>query len=767
MTKLIRRAQMTVAALSFVFFSTFVFASFGAAQTLPMTSSDTAESEVVLPDPLTPDAVRSLVARLSDAEVRDLLLKRLETVAAEQGISGEEPSLSEALGTLVQGIYTPALVAVQRLPILFSSQAESFSTFASKLGSDGLLRLFSVMAVAIAAGLVVERLINRLTQGWQMGRPDTQVDSLAATLGFLFRRFLIEILGLVAFVMVMVPITRLLLSGNELAIARYFLTVLVFLPRVGAAFSRFMLAPNKPEVRIVNVDDNWARWLHRRQIALFVLICFSGFIITFNSLNGVPMGQTRLGFWLNAGVHIFVAYIAFQSRHALIGMMRGRDPDITRFDELIAHVYPWFCIATALVTWLIVNIVVSFENFALLQRNPHYITMFLLIMAPALDTAVRGIVRHVVPPMQGEGRIAKQAYYATKRSYIRIGRVLVTVAVILLIASAWQIDLTNLAASGVGARIAAGLVEFLIAIAFGYLVWELVSLWINRKLAAEQTAMGDGDVEEFGGDGGGAGGSRLSTVLPLVLLTARIAIVVIFALLALGNIGIDTTPLLAGAGIAGLAIGFGAQKLVTDVVSGVFFLVDDAFRMGEYVEVDGTMGTVEKISIRSMQLRHHKGPVHTIPYGEIPKLTNYSRDWVIMKLKFTVPFDTDPNKVRKIFKKIGQEMMEIPEFQDDFLQPFKSQGVLEIDDVGMVIRGKFTAKPGTQFMIRKEIFNRVSAAFAENGIDFARREVRVALPDTAQRDDLTEEDKAAIAAAASQAESEHAGTPPGGSSDDR
>jgi len=97
------------------------------------------------------------------------------------------------------------------------------------------------------------------------------------------------------------------------------------------------------------------------------------------------------------------------------------------------------------------------------------------------------------------------------------------------------------------------------------------------------------------------------------------AIVVIFVLLALGNIGIDITPLLAGAGILGLAIGFGAQKLVSDVVSGILFLIDDAFRIGEYVEVDGTAGTVEKISIRSMQLRHHRGPVHTIPLWRDPQ----------------------------------------------------------------------------------------------------------------------------------------------------
>lgn len=187
---------------------------------------------------------------------------------------------------------------------------------------------------------------------------------------------------------------------------------------------------------------------------------------------------------------------------------------------------------------------------------------------------------------------------------------------------------------------------------------------------------------------------------------------------------------------------------MTDVVSGVFFLIDDAFRAGKYVEIDGTLGSVEKISVRSMQLRHHRGPVHTIPYGEVPKITNYSRDWVIMTLTFTVPFDTDPNKVKKIFKTIGAKMQSIPEFQDDFIQPFKSQGVFDFDDVGMIIRGKFMAKPGKQFTLRKEIFNRVKQSFEANGIDFARREVRVALPNT---DGLSEEEKNAVAAAATQA----------------
>ncbi|MEL6965522.1 MAG: mechanosensitive ion channel family protein, partial [Pseudomonadota bacterium] len=364
----------------------------------------------------------------------------------------------------------------------------------------------------------------------------------------------------------------------------------------------------------------------------------------------------------------------------------------------------------------------------------------------------RGLVRYLLPPMTGEGQVAERAYMASKRCCIRVGRTLMFGLVVLVIAIMWGIDPHDLASQGVGARAAAALVEFLLVLAVGYLIWEMVTLWVNQKLAAEQTALGfdPNEEEPGGGEGGGQGGSRLATVLPLMRRLLQSAIIVITVLVALGSLNIDITPLLAGAGIIGLAIGFGAQKLVTDVVSGAFFLIDDAFRQGEYVDVEGTVGTVEKTSIRSLTLRHHRGAVHTIPYGEIPKITNYSRDWVIMKLKFTVPFDTDVNRIKKIFKKIGAEMMAVPEFAADMMQPFKSQGVLEVDDVGIVVRGKFMAKPGKQFTLRKEIYQRVKTAFDENDIQFARKEVRVSVPGL-ENGDLTKEDRDAIAAAAAEA----------------
>ncbi len=712
---------------------------------------------ISIPEDLTPEQVDDLVARMSDDQVRAILLERLDAVAAQQAeTTASRKGLIETISDTVTTMTASWMDVIRKVPLLVTAQTEAFSNFGATFGSNGLITLFGYTFLALAIGYAAEKLVGLWTRRWIKVVDGDASSNLRGALTYLFKRFCGEFLGLLVFYYTLVFVGRQLLDEQQLAQAAPFVFYLIWFPRLGAAISRFILAPNQHNLRLVNVDDHWAKYLHRNLIGLFLLIGLTMFILDFNALNGVPPGESRLGFWLNTAIHIYIGLIAWRARDGLSDMMRGSDPDRTRFDEEVARLYPYMAIGVSAGTWLLVEYLAAQGSpviFDLLAHGAHFTTMFWLLIAPALDTLIRGLVRHLQPPMLGDGPVAERAYKSTKRSYIRIGRVLAGILIILLIANAWDLDLQEIA--GGGTESGSKVIQFFIIIAIGYILNEVVSLWINRRLAKEQTAAEQSPDEEAG-EGGGSGGSRLATVLPLLRVTAQVAIAVIFTLLALGALGLDITPLLAGAGILGLAIGFGAQKLVSDIVGGIFFLIDDAFRVGEYVDVGGTTGTVEKISIRSMQLRHHRGPVHTIPYGEIQKLTNYSRDWVIMKLKFTVPFDTDPNKVKKIFKKIGAEMMEDETHKDGFLQPFKSQGVFDFDDVGMIIRGKFMAKPGKQFTLRKEIFNRVKAAFKENGIDFARREVRVAIPGLEEAEHLTDDQKAAIGAAAGDAVAQQA-----------
>ena len=752
--------------------ATFVLTAFAwsAAAQLPATGTadSQAGAETALPDPLTPEAVQAMVARMSDEEVRTMLLQRLDAVA-QNGQSGDASDQAEQVfvETMTFGVLNGIAKAVQGIPDIWSAQVQSIETFYDTVGSDGLMIMTAILAIGVGAGLIAEWFFLRATRKWhERFEAEDGQQTLWSTVKFLFNRLCSDMLGVVVFYFAASWIGGIVASNLIIAMGMdtedlselrpYMLLIwtnLILFPRIAAALLRFVLAPKRPEFRLVYTDDQTANFLYKHLIGVVVLMGAIVAIVFFNRMNGIPIGTTPIGFWLTVVQHAYLVYIVVKCWDGLVMMMQGSDPDVSPMESRVARAYPYFAIATIVGALYLLELMIAFKMLELAGQAPHFWTMVVLLIAPALDTLIRGLVRHLVPPMKGHGALAERAYLSTKRSWIRIGRVMVFGLILMLIARFWQIDFTS-DDGNIGTRVAAQLFEILIILAWGYLLWELVSLWINRKLAAEQTAaaIDPNDEEPGGGEGGQAGGSRLSTVLPLVLGMMQVAIAVIFVLIALGNIGIDITPLLAGAGILGLAIGFGAQKLVSDVVSGIFFLVDDAFRTGEFVEVEGTVGTVEKISIRSMQLRHHKGPVHTIPYGEIPKLTNYSRDWVIMKLKFTVPFDTDPNKVKKIFKQIGKDMMEVPEFAADLLQPFKSQGVFDFDDVGMIIRGKFMAKPGRQFVLRKEIYNRVKKAFEENGIDFARREVRIAIPGLdGESEELTDEQKQIIAAGAAQA----------------
>ena len=240
-------------------------------------------------------------------------------------------------------------------------------------------------------------------------------------------------------------------------------------------------------------------------------------------------------------------------------------------------------------------------------------------------------------------------------------------------------------------------------------------------------------------------------MLPLIKGSVRVVLASIALMIVLSALGVDIGPLLAGAGVVGIAIGFGSQTLVRDIVSGAFFLVDDAFRLGEYIDVGSVKGAVEHMSIRSVRLRHHRGALHTVPFGEINHLTNHSRDWAIMKLRFRVPFGADIERIRKIFKKIGQDLLEYPDLEGDFIQPFKSQGVIEVDDYGLVVRAKFMSKPGHQFIIRRHAYRAVQEAFAEAGIDFATPEVRVVVDDEEEDEkarDMSRSSQVTTAAAA-------------------
>jgi moderate conductance mechanosensitive channel len=207
--------------------------------------------------------------------------------------------------------------------------------------------------------------------------------------------------------------------------------------------------------------------------------------------------------------------------------------------------------------------------------------------------------------------------------------------------------------------------------------------------------------------------------MPLIRIALAITIAVVAGLIVLSELGVNITPLIAAASVFGLAISFGSQTLVRDIVSGVFYLADDAFRVGDYIDCGRAKGTVEGFTLRSIRLRHQNGQVHTIPFGQLGQITNFSRDWTGVKFNLRLARNTDVEKVRKTVKRIGQEMLEDPETKDEFLEPLKMQGVVDIADNAMIVRFKFTVKPGKPSLVQNRAISRMMAAFAPAGIEFA------------------------------------------------
>jgi len=182
-------------------------------------------------------------------------------------------------------------------------------------------------------------------------------------------------------------------------------------------------------------------------------------------------------------------------------------------------------------------------------------------------------------------------------------------------------------------------------------------------------------------------------------------------------------------------------------------LIDDAFRVGDYIETAGIKGMVEHISLRSVKLRHPRGMVFTIPFGDMGAVQNFSRDYIITKLDFRVRYDTDVEKVRKaIKKKVYKKILENEELGPKLLAPIKSQGVRHLEDSAMIMRVKYKTAPGDQFEIRKEVYRLMQEAFKEEDIEFAHRNVTVYMPSEttqkAEKDSGNPEEKIKQAAAA-------------------
>ncbi|MDF1794628.1 MAG: mechanosensitive ion channel [Thalassobaculaceae bacterium] len=235
-------------------------------------------------------------------------------------------------------------------------------------------------------------------------------------------------------------------------------------------------------------------------------------------------------------------------------------------------------------------------------------------------------------------------------------------------------------------------------------IWELTASGIARVLSGTNA---DGSPREAS--------SRTKTLLPLLRRAVLVALIVFGGLIVLSELGIDIAPLLAGAGVVGLAIGFGSQALVRDVITGLFILIEDTVAVGDVVTAGGHTGVVEDMSIRTIRLRDLEGSVHVIPFGDVTSVINLTKDFSYALLDVGVAYREDTDRVSEVIKSVADEMQADENWNALFLEPIDILGVQELADSAVVIRCRVKTPPIKQWGVKREMLRRLKKRFdAEN-----------------------------------------------------
>ena len=210
---------------------------------------------------------------------------------------------------------------------------------------------------------------------------------------------------------------------------------------------------------------------------------------------------------------------------------------------------------------------------------------------------------------------------------------------------------------------------------------------------------------------------RIETIVTILNKITTAIILLIGITLILGQTGVSIGPIVASMGIFGLAVGFGAQNLVRDIISGMFILIEDQVRVGDVAIVNGTGGLVEAINLRTIVLRDLSGVVHIFPNGTINTLSNMTKEWSGHVFNIGVAYKENVDKVMSIIKEVGEEMRNDPVFKEKIIQPIEIFGLDKFADSALVIMGRLKTKPIQQWVVGREFNRRIKIAFDKNGIE--------------------------------------------------
>ncbi len=487
-----------------------------------------------------------------------------------------------------------------------------------------------------------------------------------------------------------------------------------------------VVSPRRADLRLLSIDDADSRTCTRWLAPYLTIAPFNVFAIWLYERLGFSHDAV-FGAALATGLVITAYKLAMiwavrrPIAHAILAATGGAPG---AFRRTVAASWHWLFMAGAIAIVVAATIAFSLGSGAAVASAASA-TLGIVVILAVLWQGARNLIERLFAGDRTDLRLAPR-----RERFRRVLRHLCDALLWILgavwLGENWGFDILN-PAPGTFARLfvrpAFGAAATIVT---AWILWTALSAVIDDRMPQ---AAAPGEEDETGA----GAASRLGTLLPLLRNMLLIGLAVVAVVVALSTLGLNIGPLLAGLGVVGIAIGFGAQTLVRDVISGVFFLMEDAFRVGEYIDTGRLRGTVEGMTLRSVRLRHQNGQVHTIPFGQVQAVTNFSRDWSVIKFNLHLEPGADIETVRRTVKRVGQELLDDPEIGADFIAPLKMQGVIDVLQTELVVRCKFTATPLRPTSLQRQALRRLIAAFGAADIRFAAPQVTLQLASAAAR----------------------------------
>jgi len=610
--------------------------------------------------------------------------------------------------------------------------AEAMNKLSQGNGIHSFMKMFGMLIVVFSLAAVTEFIFRRLLLSRIIWRKDPKI-SISNWQRFwaVLLRTIPDIIGILFFIGASYVVYVLIYADYFSGICPIYLSMLttIIITRFVVLVSHIFFAPEPGRIALISLKSKTAAIAHYSiTISGWIITVGIMFLILFQhaGVHGDSLLLLKLGF--GTLITLLVAIVIVTNRKAVSRNLFTitADSSPVGLKEYLAANWHLMALGYLFLLWMFwaVRLIIIGPQFTLAFA----ISLFIAPIALLIDRIVAGFIRSLLTPEpsddeETEGMNKTDQPDSVLVSYLLLlSRLLLIGFLGLVLLSLWGYPVAFS-----DAVVNKGL-EILLTLLVAFFLWKGIDLFIRNHLKnkAQAQASEEENVDSEWGDAPLL--DRSQTLLPLVRKFIGIIVAVMTTLLILSTLGVNIGPLLAGAGVVGIAIGFGAQKLVSDILSGFFYLLDDAFRVGEYIEAGSITGAVEKITLRNIMLRHHRGMLQIIPYSDLGAITNFMRGGIVVKFNLQFPYDTDVDVVRKVIKRVGIAMLDDPEFGKNFIKQVKSQGIREVGDSILTIRVKFTAKPGTHFVIRREAYRRITEALAAKGIHYAHRKVIVEVP---------------------------------------